>query len=381
MQDARVGVYICQCGDDMGGVIQSSDLVQVICKNAPVVHSDIVAYACRQETADRIYEDIRAHQLEAVVLAACSCCASDQVCSSCTFQRVRCKKNLGRYADLRQIPLQSSWHNLKATHFEFANIREQCAWVHGTDPEAATQKAYLLIQGALAKIQTDLPQSVMAMNRDRSVLIIGQGKASSVCQDAMQASNITAIQLTSLSASLNFSKGYYHLNQNGQHSIFLAVILTPADRKEAEAIIKLINAGNSAASVAYRQADLETTRPGLFYCDPTLDPQTNGLAAAARCRSWMGRILTYPKHETGRVDPVRCRMCYTCMEICQTGAPQPINQGAQRQAWIDPAICIGCGECASSCPSNAIQAGDASETQLITMLEAMLSSGRAVGGI
>jgi len=380
VQDAKIGVYICQCGDDMGGVIQTADLCQTLRKRAPAVHNDIVAYACRQEAADRIYADIRTHQLEAVILAACSCCASEQVCYSCTFQRVRCKNNLGMYAGPQQFALPSAAVHSKTTHFEFVNIREQCAWVHGHDPKAATKKAGMLIQGALAKIQTADPQPAVSMNRDWTVLIIGRGQASRVCQKALQSSDIATMPLASLSASLKFAKGNYHLNQNGQDLKSLAVILTPADRGEAEEIIQLINAGNPANPVAYRQADMETTRPGLYYCDPSYDPQKYGLAVAARCRSWMGRIHTYPKLETGWVDPDRCRLCYTCIDICQTGAPQPINQGARRHIWIDPAVCIGCGTCASSCPSHAIQAAAASETQILTMLEGMLSPGRATGG-
>ncbi len=380
LRSDRIGVYICQCGDDMGGVIQTADLRQTVRKRAPAVFSDVVAYACRQETADRIYEDIRAHQLEAVVLAACSCCASDQVCYSCTFQRVRCKKNLGMYAGRPQHAHPSSSRNSAAAHFEFVNIREQCAWVHGHDPHSATQKADRLIQAALAKIKKVDSQSASAIDRDRSVLIVGQGQASSICQDALQASGISVNQLASLSAPLGFTEGYYYLNQNGRRLKALAVILTPADSSETEDLIKLINAGNSVGSITYRQGHMETTRPGVYYCDPSLNPQTIGLAAAGCCRSWMGRIQTYPKHETGWADPLRCRMCYTCMDICHTGAPQPVDQGPQRHVWIDPAVCVGCGACASHCPSNAIQAADVSETQLLAMLEGMLSQGRATDG-
>ena len=68
--------------------------------------------------------------LNRVVLAACSCCAVDQVCYSCTYQRVRCKDNLlGRHFDPGN-PL-----------FEFVNIREQCAWIHEGDPQGATATA------------------------------------------------------------------------------------------------------------------------------------------------------------------------------------------------------------------------------------------------
>jgi len=380
IQDTKIGVYICQCGDDMGGAIQTADLRQTFHQQARVVLSDRLAFACRQETADRIYEDIRRHQLEAVVLAACSCCASDQVCYSCSFQRVRCKKNLGLYAAQQQSALQSSASDATNAHFEFVNIREQCAWVHKDDPAAATQKANLLIQGALAKIQSLRPHPIAAIKRDQSVLIVGQGGASGICLEALQASGITAIQCKSLTAPLIFSEGYYHLDQNGQDFKSPAIILTPAARSETEDIIKMMKAKHSGTSVVCGQGALETSRPGVYFCDPDLDPQTTGMAAAARCRSWMGRIQTYPKHETGWVDPVRCRMCYTCVDICRTGAPQAIDHGDRRHAWIDPALCIGCGTCAASCPSNAIRAADASEAELLAMLEGMLSQGRAIGG-
>jgi coenzyme F420-reducing hydrogenase delta subunit len=43
-----------------------------------------------------------------------------------------------------------------------------------------------------------------------------------------------------------------------------------------------------------------------------------------------------------------------------------------RFCWIDPAICEGCGSCAAQCPSGAIAAGDATDTQLEVILDAIL---------
>ena len=207
-------------------------------------------------------------------------------------------------------------------------------------------------------------------------MILGKGPASKVCLDTLRTIGIPASHRVSLSSPMDYSGGYYTLIRNGQTLKALSIIITPADASEADQIMNRINAGGSRSAAAYRSGQMESTRPGLFFCDPDLDPGLAGRAVVARCRGWMGRIQDYPKRESGRVDPNRCRMCYTCMDICDTGAPQAITRGADRHVWIDPAICTGCGACAVSCPSNAICADGAEDMTLVTMLEDMLSPGR-----
>ncbi|MDH3828560.1 MAG: 4Fe-4S binding protein, partial [Desulfobacterales bacterium] len=159
-----------------------------------------------------------------------------------------------------------------------------------------------------------------------------------------------------------------------------SIIITPADESEADQIMDRLNAGNSRPAVAYRPGQTGTTRPGLFFCDPQHDPELVGRAVAARSRGWLGQTQGFLKKNSGKVDPHRCRMCYSCMDICEAGAPQVINQVEDRHIWIDPAICTGCGVCAANCPSNAIRAGDISDRQLEVMIEDMLSLGRADRG-
>ena len=55
-----------------------------------------------------------------------------------------------------------------------------------------------------------------------------------------------------------------------------------------------------------------------------------------------------------------------------TGAPQLMGSEPDRFCWIDPLICEGCGTCAAQCPSGAIAAGYATDTQLEVMLDSIL---------
>jgi heterodisulfide reductase subunit A len=89
--------------------------------------------------------------------------------------------------------------------------------------------------------------------------------------------------------------------------------------------------------------------------------------------AWLGRATSTINGNIALVDPIRCRACGICVEVCEFGAPGLIERDGQRSSWIDPAICSGCGTCAVHCPSGAITAAEASEAQLDAMLTAILT--------
>jgi coenzyme F420-reducing hydrogenase delta subunit/NAD-dependent dihydropyrimidine dehydrogenase PreA subunit len=97
-----------------------------------------VDFACHPEGAKAIDAATAEQNLDGAVLAACSCCDLDQVCDSCTTQRTRCKEQLGVWRGSGHVPIS------------FANVREQCAFVHADAPRAATAKAGDMIAAAAA---------------------------------------------------------------------------------------------------------------------------------------------------------------------------------------------------------------------------------------
>ena len=80
------------------------------------------------------------------------------------------------------------------------------------------------------------------------------------------------------------------------------------------------------------------------------------------------------------VHPERCLMvrhknagCLRCAEVCTTGAIAKTDDG--RMA-VDPDKCIGCGTCATACPSGCLEAKNPSDAELERALFTALAAGR-----
>lgn len=366
--DENIGIYLCRCGDDMGGVIRIDRLKTRLGDSTRAGCIDVLSFACGPDGADRMRQGIEKHGLNRVVLAACSCCSSNQVCYSCTFQRIRCKEKLGIYG--------AGGDPLFPAAVEFVNIREQCAWVHRDDPDAATDKAHTLIRGAVTRLREAAFAGPEPMDENRSVMIIGGGRAAGPCVDELKLSGITASLVLDVSSPVEYSNGRYQMQQNGRTLESVALILNPRDETEKSQIIDRLCSKGAGLGMVRPGDSLETNRPGIFYCDPERDPVLLGRAVAARCRGWMDRTREFPAHDLGRVDPHLCRVCYTCVDTCETGAPQIRGDNSDRHVWIDTTVCTGCGACAAGCPSNAIRAGDLTDTQMENMIMDMLAHGR-----
>jgi NADPH-dependent glutamate synthase beta subunit-like oxidoreductase/NAD-dependent dihydropyrimidine dehydrogenase PreA subunit len=360
---ARVGVFICQCNGQISDVVDTAAVEARAKTWQGVMYTEVLAQSCSPEAADTIYQAVVDHNLNRVVLAACSCCAVDQVCYSCTYQRVRCKDNLlGRHFD-RGNPL-----------FDFVNIREQCAWAHDDDPVAATSTASAMIAAAVAKTRLSVVRSRASLSLEKTVLVVGHGPAATICQGALSAQRIQALRLRTVPRQIRQTPSHFTVIHNGsrlwQGS---ALILAPYDAPERDRI-------NAAFGTSGRQPRThevwgcaDTHRPGIFVCEPAVDPMIAGMAAAARAAAWLGQEHPWPEVMAASVDPDRCRGCGDCEQVCEFGAIQLQGEGDERVAWIDPVICRGGGICAARCPAGAISTGHPTSAQIEAMLEAILA--------
>ena len=154
MEEPRIGVYVCHCGVNIGGVVDCKAVAEFAKTLKNVVVARDYKYMCADPGQNLIKEAIKEYNLDRVVVAACTPKIHEP-----TFRN--CIKEAG----------------LSPYYLEFVNIREHCSFVHMNESEKATKKAMELVAGAVerAKNLEDVPQKVVDV--DKSCLIIGGGIA------------------------------------------------------------------------------------------------------------------------------------------------------------------------------------------------------------
>ena len=130
-QEPRIGVFICHCGINIGGILDVPGLVEYVKTLPNVIYSEDNLYTCSQDTQQGITEKIRQENLNRVIVASCTPRTHQPL-----FQETCREAGLNKY------------------YFEMANIRDQCSWVHSQEPERATDKAKILLKMAVAKSRT-----------------------------------------------------------------------------------------------------------------------------------------------------------------------------------------------------------------------------------
>jgi len=150
----RIGVFVCHCGINIGGVVNVPEVVEYAKSLPNVVYVTDNLFTCSQDTAVKMGEVIKEENLTRVVVASCSPRTHEPL-----FQENCEKAGLNRYL------------------FEMANIRDQDSWVHMHEPEAATEKAKDLVRMAVAKAQFLKPLKPGQLSVNKATLIIGGGLA------------------------------------------------------------------------------------------------------------------------------------------------------------------------------------------------------------
>ncbi len=151
-EDLRIGVYVCHCGSNIAGVINPESVVEYVSKLPGVVHANDTLYACADSGQRQIKEDIKKYNLNRVVVAACSVRMHEP-----TFRAAVAEAGLNPFL------------------MEMANIREQCTWAHGHDPEGALAKAKDLTAAAIAKVRFLNPLEMIKVPVTKKAMVIGAG--------------------------------------------------------------------------------------------------------------------------------------------------------------------------------------------------------------
>jgi heterodisulfide reductase subunit A len=151
-EEPRIGVFVCHCGINIGGVVNVPEVVEYAKTLPNVAYAEANLYTCSQDTQKLIKEKIQDNNLNRVVVASCTPRTHESL-----FRETVQEAGLNPYL------------------FEMANIRDQCSWVHMHEPKKATEKAKDLIRSVVAKAKLLKPLKKPLINVTPVGLIIGGG--------------------------------------------------------------------------------------------------------------------------------------------------------------------------------------------------------------
>jgi len=151
-QEPRIGVFVCNCGSNIGGIVDVPIAVEYAESLPNVVYADQSLFTCAQDNQERIKEVIKEKGLNRVVVAACTPTTHEPL-----FQDTLKGSGLNPYL------------------FEMANIRNQNSWVHMDDKASATDKAKDLIRMSVARASLLNPLRAKTVSVNKRALVVGGG--------------------------------------------------------------------------------------------------------------------------------------------------------------------------------------------------------------
>jgi len=150
----RIGVFVCNCGINIGGIVDVPAVREYARTLPNVVHVEDNLFTCSQDTQVRMGEVIKEKGINRMLVAACTPLTHEPL-----FRETLLEVGLNKYL------------------FEMANIRNQDSWVHMNDHVKATEKAKDLVRMSVARAALLKPLSERMVDITQRALIIGGGVA------------------------------------------------------------------------------------------------------------------------------------------------------------------------------------------------------------
>jgi heterodisulfide reductase subunit A len=148
----KVGVFLCHCGEELKKTLSMSNLIDEAKGMEEVIHIEEIGLACLPEDLDLIKRRIGEHGLNRIVLAGCS------------------------HREIRKAMEEMAKEiGFNPCLIEYANIREQCAFVHQDYPKLATEKAIVLIRMAVERAKKVQAIRKGRQKIDKRGLVVGGG--------------------------------------------------------------------------------------------------------------------------------------------------------------------------------------------------------------
>jgi heterodisulfide reductase subunit A len=149
----RIGVFVCHCGTNISATVDVEAVAEFASALPGVAVAQTYKYMCSDTGAVVIKNAIKEHDLNGIVVAACSPRMHEH-----TFRGVARDSGINPYM------------------VEITNIREHCSWAH-EDPVEATEKAKVLVSGSVAKANLLEPLTASKTPVTPEAMVVGAGIA------------------------------------------------------------------------------------------------------------------------------------------------------------------------------------------------------------
>ena len=312
-EEVRIGVFVCDCGLNIAGSVDTEQVREAAEKLPGVVVSVRNKYTCADPGQEEIKRYIHEHNLNRVVVASCTPRMHEP-----TFRNCVAEAGLNPYL------------------LEMANIREHCSWVHLYDREAATEKAKDIVKIAVNRARLLQPQEETKIPITDKALVIGGGVAG-------------------IQAALDLADAGHH--------VYLV---------EKEASIGGIMA---KLDKTFPTMDCSICVLGPKMMDIGRHPRITLMtySQVEAISGYVGNFKVRVRKKARYVDETECNSCGKCAEICPVVVADEFQQGfsSRKAAYIpfpqavpssyviDMEHCLGnnpvtCGKCIDVCEKECI---------------------------
>ncbi|MDD3978289.1 CoB--CoM heterodisulfide reductase iron-sulfur subunit A family protein [Methanomicrobium antiquum] len=341
-QKPRIGVFLCHCGTNIAGSLSIDDVMEYAKSLPDVVVADQYQYMCSTPGQNKIIDAIKEHDLNGIVVAACSPRLHEP-----TFRTATAEGGLNKF------------------RFEMANIRDQNSWVHMHDWEGSTEKAKDQVRIAVAKARLleDLqPKSVPV---EHAALVVGAGVGG--MQAALDLAN-AGIKTYLVEKDPTIGGRMSQLDKTFPTLDCSQCILTP----------KMVDAGRHPNIILKTYTEVENVEGYIGNFEITLRKKARGTYDGAEMKA-------------AGIEGSGCNGCGDCAEVCPVIKPNPFEMGmAPRKAiyiyhpqvmplqyTIDFESCVKCGLCKEICgpEKNAINLDMADELEKVKVGCVILATG------
>jgi len=309
----RIGVFICDCGLNIAGSVDTEAVTKYAETLPNVVVSVRNRYTCSDPGQQEVKKSIIANNVNRVVVASCTPRLHES-----TFRTCISEAGLNPYL------------------LEMASLREHCSWVHLHDREMATKKAKDIVKIAVARAALLQPQTELEIPVTDAALVIGGGVAG-------------------IQAALDLA--------DGGHQVYLV--------EEQPSIGGVM----AALDKTFPTMDCSICVLGPKMMDVGRHPRIRLMAYSSieQVSGYVGNFKVKVRRKARYVDETMCTACGKCAEACPVTLPDEFQQGfstrksihiafpqAVPSAYlIDMQHCMGnnpvaCVKCVEACDKHCI---------------------------